>query len=151
MRLGNNSRIAAASCCQPVTVTSRCNGRIRPGFDLDAKAHSGRLALRPAPLCDDFFLDIAQTVLAEIDFVSDEECRRAERAARHRVVRVLDELLLDVVQKKLIENTNNAVARGTFGSPTFFVGDEIYFGKDSLRDVEEEIVAQRGGAQRKSA
>jgi 2-hydroxychromene-2-carboxylate isomerase len=57
----------------------------------------------------------------------------------------------DDVKKKLIENTNNAVARGTFGSPTFFVGDEIYFGKDSLRDVEEEIAAQRGGAQRKSA
>ena len=57
----------------------------------------------------------------------------------------------DDVKKKLIENTNNAVARGTFGSPTFFVGDEIYFGKDSLRDVEEQIIAQRGGAQRKSA
>ena len=57
----------------------------------------------------------------------------------------------DDVKKKLIENTNNAVARGTFGSPTFFVGDEIYFGKDSLRDVEEEIAAQRGGARRKSA
>jgi 2-hydroxychromene-2-carboxylate isomerase len=57
----------------------------------------------------------------------------------------------DDVKKKLIENTNNAVARGTFGSPTFFVGDEIYFGKDSLRDVEEEIIAQRGGEQRKSA
>src|SRR5271169_4622266 len=97
MRLGNTSRIAAASCCQPVTVTSRCNGRIRPGFDLDAKARSGRLAMRPASLRDDFFLDIAQTVLAEIDLVSDEKCRRAERAARHRAVRVLDELLLDVV------------------------------------------------------
>jgi 2-hydroxychromene-2-carboxylate isomerase len=57
----------------------------------------------------------------------------------------------DDVKKKLIENTNNAVARGTFGSPTFFVGDEIYFGKDSLRDVEEEIIAQRSGVQRKSA
>ena len=57
----------------------------------------------------------------------------------------------DDVKKKLIENTNDAVARGTFGSPTFFVGDEIYFGKDSLRDVEEEIIAQKGGAQRKSA
>ena len=55
------------------------------------------------------------------------------------------------VKKKLIENTNDAVARGTFGSPTFFVGNEIYFGKDSLRDVEEEIVAQLGTAQRKTA
>jgi 2-hydroxychromene-2-carboxylate isomerase len=57
----------------------------------------------------------------------------------------------DEVKKKLIENTNDAVARGTFGSPTFFVGEEIYFGKDSLREVEEEIIAQRGGAQRKLA
>jgi 2-hydroxychromene-2-carboxylate isomerase len=43
------------------------------------------------------------------------------------------------------------VARGTFGSPTFFVGKEIYFGKDSLRDVEDEIVAQLVAAQRKTA
>jgi 2-hydroxychromene-2-carboxylate isomerase len=57
----------------------------------------------------------------------------------------------DDVKKKLIENTNSAVARGTFGAPTFFVGDEIYFGKDSLRNVEEEIVAQLAAAPRKSA
>ncbi len=57
----------------------------------------------------------------------------------------------DDVKKKLIENTNGAVARGTFGSPTFFVGDEIYFGKDSLREVEEEILAQLGTTQRKTA
>ena len=57
----------------------------------------------------------------------------------------------DDVKKKLIENTNNAVARGAFGSPTFFVGNEMYFGKDSLREVEEEIVAQSAAAQRKTA
>ena len=65
--------------------------------------------------------------------------------------RIIARAQQDDVKKKLIENTNSAVARGTFGSPTFFVGNEIYFGKDSLRDVEEEIVAQRGGTQRKSA
>jgi 2-hydroxychromene-2-carboxylate isomerase len=57
----------------------------------------------------------------------------------------------DDVKKKLIENTSNAVARGTFGSPTFFVGNEIYFGKDSLRDVEDEILAQSAAAQRRTA
>jgi 2-hydroxychromene-2-carboxylate isomerase len=57
----------------------------------------------------------------------------------------------DDVKKKLIENTSDAVARGTFGSPTFFVGNEIFFGKDSLRNVEEEIVAQLNVAQRKTA
>ena len=57
----------------------------------------------------------------------------------------------DDVKKRLIENTGDAVARGTFGSPTFFVGNQIFFGKDSLRNVEEEIVAQLSAAPRKTA
>jgi len=77
--------------------------------------------------------------------------REAFLASGLDIDRIVARSQQDDVKKKLIENTNNAVARGTFGSPTFFVGDEIYFGKDSLRDVEEEIVAQRGGAHRKSA
>jgi 2-hydroxychromene-2-carboxylate isomerase len=43
------------------------------------------------------------------------------------------------VKERLLQNTQASVARGTFGSPTFFVGEEIFFGKDRLRDVEEEI------------
>ncbi len=44
------------------------------------------------------------------------------------------------VKDRLLQNTQASVARGTFGAPTFFVGNEIFFGKDRLRDVEEEIV-----------
>jgi 2-hydroxychromene-2-carboxylate isomerase len=44
------------------------------------------------------------------------------------------------VKDRLLKNTQESVARGAFGAPTFFVGDEIFFGKDRLRDVEEEIV-----------
>jgi len=44
------------------------------------------------------------------------------------------------VKDRLLKNTEASVARGTFGSPTFFVGDEIFFGKDRLGEVEEEIV-----------
>lgn len=44
------------------------------------------------------------------------------------------------VKDRLLKNTEASVARGTFGSPTFFVGSEIFFGKDRLRDVEEELV-----------
>jgi len=44
------------------------------------------------------------------------------------------------VKAQLLDNTELSVARGTFGSPTFFVGDEIFFGKDRLRDVEEAIL-----------
>ena len=40
------------------------------------------------------------------------------------------------VKDRLLVNTQNSVERGTFGAPTFFVGDEIYFGKDRLGDVE---------------
>ncbi len=41
------------------------------------------------------------------------------------------------VKAKLILNTQSAVDRGAFGSPTFFVGNEIFFGKEQLREVEE--------------
>jgi 2-hydroxychromene-2-carboxylate isomerase len=34
-----------------------------------------------------------------------------------------------LVKQRVIENTEHSVARGTFGSPTLFVGDEIYFVK----------------------
>lgn len=44
------------------------------------------------------------------------------------------------VKKALIDNTNASVERGAFGLPTFFVGDEMFFGKDSLHDVEDEIL-----------
>ena len=47
------------------------------------------------------------------------------------------------VKAQLLDNTQRSVARGTFGSPTFFVGDEIFFGKDRLRDVEELVLARR--------
>jgi len=52
------------------------------------------------------------------------------------------ELMADpAVKAKLIENTEAAVAKGVFGSPSFLVGDELFFGKDRLRDVEEEVAA----------
>jgi 2-hydroxychromene-2-carboxylate isomerase len=50
------------------------------------------------------------------------------------------------VKNRLIALTQDAVDRGAFGAPTFFVGDEIYFGKDQLRDVEEAIVAAQTAA-----
>ncbi len=43
------------------------------------------------------------------------------------------------VKAKLIANTEAAVARGTFGIPTFFVGEEMFFGKDRLAQLEEEL------------
>ncbi len=54
---------------------------------------------------------------------------------------ILDLVQTTEVKETLLANTQHSVERGTFGSPTFFVEDEIYFGKDRLRDVEDAIAA----------
>jgi 2-hydroxychromene-2-carboxylate isomerase len=46
------------------------------------------------------------------------------------------------VKARLIANTQGAVERGAFGSPTFFVGKEMFFGKEQLREVEELIAGK---------
>lgn len=45
----------------------------------------------------------------------------------------------DRIKQRLAANTEAAVARGVFGIPTFFVGSEMFFGKDRLGQVEEEL------------
>lgn len=47
------------------------------------------------------------------------------------------------VKAELVANTQRAYDHGAFGSPSFLVGDELFFGKDRLRDVEEEIMRQK--------
>jgi 2-hydroxychromene-2-carboxylate isomerase len=46
------------------------------------------------------------------------------------------------VKARLIRNTEDAVERGAFGSPTFFVGKEMFFGKEQLREVEELVLGK---------
>jgi 2-hydroxychromene-2-carboxylate isomerase len=53
--------------------------------------------------------------------------------------RLLEDAQLPEVKQSLIETTDAAVARGAFGIPTFFVGKEMFFGKDRLGQVEEEL------------
>lgn len=50
------------------------------------------------------------------------------------------------IKQALLVHTEASVSRGNFGSPTFFVGDEMYFGKDRLGDVEAEIVRATSAA-----
>ena len=47
----------------------------------------------------------------------------------------------DAIKEKLKDNTQAAADRGVFGIPTFFVGDEMFFGKERLGQVEEQLVA----------
>lgn len=50
------------------------------------------------------------------------------------------------IKDQLMANTKASVERGNFGCPTFFAGEEMFFGKDRLRDFEEEIIRQRDAA-----
>ena len=43
------------------------------------------------------------------------------------------------VKEELVRNTEGAAARGAFGIPTFFVGTEMFFGKERLAQVEEAL------------
>ena len=47
------------------------------------------------------------------------------------------------VKDALKRNTEEAAARGAFGAPTFFIGDEMFFGNDRLDMVEEEAKRHR--------
>ena len=53
--------------------------------------------------------------------------------------RLMDQMQDPDIKAQLIANTEEAVKRGTFGIPTFFVGDDIFFGKDTLWQVEEAL------------
>lgn len=57
--------------------------------------------------------------------------------------RLFEESQSPDVKQQLVAETQEMVERGAFGSPTFFVGDEMFFGKDRLREVEEEFLRQR--------
>ena len=50
------------------------------------------------------------------------------------------------VKDELVAATSGAHRRGAFGSPTFFVGDEIFFGKERLPAIEAELLRQREAA-----
>jgi 2-hydroxychromene-2-carboxylate isomerase len=47
------------------------------------------------------------------------------------------------VKEQLKAQTQNAVARGVFGAPTFFVGEDMFWGQDRLDFVKEALEAQR--------
>src|SRR6516164_2895933 len=88
--------MAAASCRSVVSNDTSRTSLLSSRWNAANRPLRG-LALIDIQLRDDLFLDIAQAVLAKENLVADEEGRRAERGARHRVAGVLDQLFLDVV------------------------------------------------------
>ncbi len=76
-------------------------------------------------------VDDANVVRAALDHAGLDASRLLSRAQDQEV------------KDTLARNTGQAVERGAFGSPTFFVGNEMFFGKDQLRDVEEALQTAR--------
>ena len=48
------------------------------------------------------------------------------------------------IKDKLIKNTSEAVEKGVFGAPSMLVNNELFFGKETLQDVEELLVKEAG-------
>ena len=53
--------------------------------------------------------------------------------------RLISQIQEPNIKTKLITNTEKAVQRGAFGIPTFFIDEEMYFGKDTLWQIEEKV------------
>lgn len=58
--------------------------------------------------------------------------------------RVIDEALSDANKLRLRRQTETAMEKGIFGAPTFFVGDEMFWGNDRLDDALAFARAQAG-------
>jgi 2-hydroxychromene-2-carboxylate isomerase len=104
----------------------------------------GAVAAQFEGLFEPYFRAAYHHMWAEPKKMDDLEVfREAFKSSGIDIDRLIARAQQDDVKKRLIYLTNDAVARGAFGSPTFFVGEEMFFGKDQLRDVEEAIVEQK--------
>ena len=102
----------------------------------------GAIAARPLGVFERYVDAMYRNMWADPKKMDDPNIfRSALDEAGLPTAKILELIETKPVKDELLENTNRSVERGTFGSPTFYVGNEIFFGKDRLRDVEEMIVA----------
>jgi 2-hydroxychromene-2-carboxylate isomerase len=69
---------------------------------------------------------VLRGVLAGTGMPTDESLARAEAPE---------------IKQRLRDNTEDAVTRGAFGAPTFFIGEDMYFGNDRMMLVEKALRA----------
>lgn len=91
--------------------------------------------------CFEHYVDTVFSAMWEQEQKMDdaEVIQRVLNNASIDAQRLLSRTSDPAVKETLLQNTQDSFERGAFGSPTFFVDGEIYFGKDRLREVEEEI------------
>jgi 2-hydroxychromene-2-carboxylate isomerase len=102
----------------------------------------GAIAARSLGVFERYVDEMYRNMWAEPKKMDDPVVLRAAiDGARLPTARIFELIETQPVKDELLANTQRSVERGTFGSPTLYVGNEIFFGKDRLRDVEEMIVA----------
>ena len=105
----------------------------------------GAVAARLAGVYERYIAEVFRHMWAEPkDMNNPEVVRAALKESGFDADALLARTEEPAVKNQLLRNTTATVERGTFGAPTFFVGDQIFFGKDRLRDVEEEIARANG-------
>ena len=81
------------------------------------------------------------------DIAQDEVLAGVARAVGVDAVALLAAIATPEIKARLKANTDEAIKRGAFGSPTIFVaGDDMYFGNDRLPLVREAVLRRRGVA-----
>ena len=75
----------------------------------------------------------------ELDVANPDALAAAVSDAGFDVKDLFERSQSDEVKQGLIDNTSAAVERGAFGIPTIYIGDEMFFGKERLEQIEEEL------------
>ena len=119
--------------------------KMNPHFPVNTLAiMRGAVAARKLGIFERYVDEVYRHMWAEPKKLDDLAVLRAALLESNLPADRLFELVqTQEVKDELTAETRRAVERGTFGSPTFFVDGEIYFGKDRLRDVEEAIASAR--------
>jgi 2-hydroxychromene-2-carboxylate isomerase len=119
--------------------------RLNPHFPVNSlMLMRGYVAAREAG-CEPAYLEMGLRGMWEDGLKLDDPAvlARAIDAAGMDSERLLAAAQSEPVKKKLADNTAAAVQRGVFGMPTFFVGKEMFFGKERLGQVEEAVEAMK--------
>jgi 2-hydroxychromene-2-carboxylate isomerase len=118
-----------------------CDFRFNPHFPVNTLLiMRGLLAARRADVGEVYFEAVLKAMWETGQKMDDPAVVAAVLSAAGLDAKaILDATQDPEVKAELAASTNAAAARGAFGIPTFFVGDEMFFGKERLGQVEDEL------------
>ena len=104
----------------------------------------GAIAAKELNIFEDYFECVIKAMWENDKNISDVEVLKSLLSeSGFDVEAIMNIVTSQACKDKLIENTNNAVERGSFGVPTFFYDNQIFFGKDHLYQLEQYINSQK--------